>query len=121
MSVIACFFVCFEFQVFRFVISNFTSIFFSEISFILPPPPQWSLAALADYINKKGGEWPSIWGNIKDLILKTLISVEPTISAQTNLLLQNRCGEGKLLIHATNTTRLNIGKHGEREREGAFS
>ena len=32
--------VCLEFQIIRFVISNFTPTFFIEISFVLPPPPQ---------------------------------------------------------------------------------
>ena len=34
------FFVCLEFRIILFVISTFMSIFFIEISFALPPPPQ---------------------------------------------------------------------------------
>ena len=39
--VIACFFffVCLKFQIFRFVISTFTPLFFFGISFVFPPPP----------------------------------------------------------------------------------
>ena len=75
MFVVACFFVCLEFQIIRFVISTTFTPIFIEISFVLLPPPLpaenikvFTDAQIPSYflhINDRFGSYPSIRASLR--------------------------------------------------------
>ncbi|GBG90679.1 hypothetical protein CBR_g51027 [Chara braunii] len=52
---------------------------------------KWSLSALQKYLASQGVPFGPIWNQICDIVLKTMIAVEPQISTLCQLYVPNRC------------------------------
>ncbi len=40
---------------------------------------KWSLAQTAEYVNACGADWDAVWLSIQELIMKSIIAVQPVL------------------------------------------
>jgi len=56
---------------------------------------KWTISALKEFLLKYKVDWDKIWNSIKDIVIKTMISIESTMTAGVNMFVpyRNNCFE----------------------------